>query len=110
MRAKKVTSLKEYIEILEESKKRDGGFVNLHEVLNALMDLDVRDEANAELRYSSTHIVPSRTFNDLERTALIEYNDIENELESNSYVISFIDVKKFAWSVLASANFFVWTK
>jgi|SRR3989344_8154478 len=102
----KITSLDQFIGF--ETKKHGKHFANLHEVLSMLMDLDVKNKDNAELRYSSVHLVPCANRENMGRTALVYYNDVDQQLESNSYIVDFIDIKDVDWKQVEKENYLFW--
>jgi hypothetical protein len=109
MLRQEITTLTGLIDILSNLKGEGGSFANLQEVLNMLMDLDVKDEYKARLRYSYKHLVPCGSRRNPNRIALISYNDTDNELESNSYIIDFFEAKEdINWE--SNVSFNVWTK
>ncbi len=85
-------------------------FSNLHDVLNMLMDLDVKDAAASDLRYSAVHLVPCFTDPDPTRVAIVQYNDDDNELESNSYIVSFTKLEDLVWNLDVNDNWIFWTE
>ncbi len=90
-------SLAEYYEELSKTRKARKKFAHLYQVLIKLVNLNVRDENESHLKYSSIHLISCSTLEKPGLAALVYYNSTSNNLEANSFVVDFVEAEKINW-------------